>query len=1781
MSSSVSRRDFFKIATGSIITIPNIVAGSVALVPQQALAEDFSTEEEAGSEEMLFTNEIELIPLKLSEVAFVVCDVSVGDPTKNRVAGAHVKVTSIETGESVEGDTDENGSVMFDIINLAICDEGQSRDDLKKYLFIGSVEITREDYRDFLTGKMIVEGLQTHVIPTRKLEKNWPYPARVTFDDWDVLYTDNTPAFSKKNDILHRLAVTVKNVSSDEEITLSLAETASGKVIQTMDDFPSGNEFSGGFSYHFLQEGNKEALAVETDYCMRLTQGEKTWQFPIRLKPVTPVFDAPKTLAPLKPLKPLGDPKAGKASAKLSKLIPIGGGSSLSSWIPDFGFVKVGVDPCGSATIAVTIGQIEYPWGKSLAWGDDGQMYQTQHSGSTSTTTDPTGHADVDTNQGWKSFPRKSIAEQWQKQKDAWKSGINSYQTARQHKNDPQSQGGKINFSKVLKLSLKLMVFGVVSWDVFDAETWDWNAQRNPGFSGNGGLALIGSCDFTYSNNFLAGPVPVLFQFGFKLSASVKATAGLSVADTDPKRDEKIKAGLPVKSWSDIMGDLDYWNWDFTNTGFSVTFTFSPWISLGVGVKGVASVSMRGSIVMTYYIGVSLPKKLLGKDRSNPHMIWSISAAIDLVFQLFFFTYSITVVDLSNKNFFNNWNNPQWQPEKWELGKVKLYGQSDDEAFLTAMADENVDVWGEVTNTFKGEQMDRMLTKMSPITDDMMMETVEAGTGLNAQAEATEPPRPVVTITYVEEASVTEDGCVIPAMVYTFETEQEYEARLAEEEREAKAKAKEQEAKNGVSVNQDGLKITSTVLPLTGESDADDDSVDAWQEDAPSADMDAASAGMDATSAGQQSEDVTVDDLDAPEDSLPEELVDQDADIQTDEIDVADTDIQTDEDAVEDSNTSIDEAAVEESDVQNDEAAVEEADVEPTDGEKEKEKDESHSDEDLKAQATSEVESPFAYTPRAYEQYWESPISGLTAMADAEPVIGIGDEGGIILSEAYDTRLNPVDKPVFGSQRMQVLPVGYRDGMISLRIGVVSINGKPRTRVIITKIAGGMNVGLTRVLEFDIARPIRQSNGKYISEKLEGYNRDDLYDYECAAVSTEPFYLHGHYLHLAVLSGRRDLGTGNNADELASCATDLVLTWLWVDIAAFAVNADWAKTKPLEVMQSFSWPGAMVFGEDKERPYHSISNLQINFDEALGNNRLVPSFTDTVIITYLDRSAAAPKDALSHQAGNARIRMGVIFCVFHSALHWQTERYYAEVYSPAAIEKTMGAIEDSSTNELRFWDRVDNEYVFMLRGSVQSRYHVMQIIPGALDPAEKYSDTRLPKIKAIRLAGAHDGTMCLHHWRDENGAQRFLGTRADGASAQAEGDPNDGGIDRELCLVSFTNTDSNNVGMEFQRIGPKDFSMSSFGAYGDFIYWPGTKDGVADMEPIEKDGGTNVELEDMPPVSRSWLMASRLRNGKFSEPFCMVDLGHEIDNVVSLRGTDQALDVVVCGLTDRTRGKADIYRTRVPFVRTIAAIEAFAETTYVVPGRNANFFIALRNDGNTFISGCVVEMWNEGAVVGTYQLAFNKDTLQESTYNPAQEGTDQLQGVEPDYALAPGKISLYKVTMTIPSTWLGGTDANGKRIVKTVKFRACKPTTVVGKAGSLAAQAEGAVEEGIEFSLPEPIASLNPIPVEVYHYDELAFADAPMSMVTENNNTSVTADTANAGTTNTTTPSANAPQNNVVQRSTTETTAAKKAKLANTGDSGTLGVGSAAAALAGAAILAYERRRAANESSEE
>ena len=584
-------------------------------------------------------------------------------------------------------------------------------------------------------------------------------------------------------------------------------------------------------------------------------------------------------------------------------------------------------------------------------------------------------------------------------------------------------------------------------------------------------------------------------------------------------------------------------------------------------------------------------------------------------------------------------------------------------------------------------------------------------------------------------------------------------------------------------------------------------------------------------------------------------------------------------------------------------------------------------------------------------------------MAGSAPgVAGLGNNGGIMLTADV-----AILKNVFGNPRVEVVEV---EGTIYvLRIASVLVAGKPRTRLIATVIGGKRPAGTRQVLDFKI------------NPAMEGMLREDLCDYEFAPQVDKYAESHGmisvaaYRLEVAFVSGKR------NTQNLAHAATDLVLSYV-----QFHHDKDNGFDK---VLTSTSWPGSKVFDSESGLPYHCISNLDLTLDDSAFGQHIST-------ITYLDRMGNNPEDVLSDT--NVQPRLGIVF-VPHSSS--SVDNRFV-VPDPAVIEQKAGKIEDLTAYELRFWPSVDGWYSFMIRGASETKYYVM-----------KLGDSRAnPTIDKITCAATMDDRCRFHAWKTVNETyglspirtQQFLTCNEQG----------------ELCGAMIKNR-WDRPALEMWNVGPKDFGIISFGVWGDFIYWPEARDGAGGQTSNPETG----EVIKLPPLDDCHLMAARLYEGTYSDPFIMADLPHNIDTIVSISGNRSVLEVVASELVDPDKDIATIWYMAVPFVRTATAIDCVPVNPFVAPGKPARFYITVRNDGNTFLKGCEVAVYDKNASfenpAAVAEVAFNMDTIRESAWNP--KGDDgKLMDVTPDGSLAPGKTSVFLMEVMIPEGWSGRKD---------------------------------------------------------------------------------------------------------------------------------------------------------------
>ncbi|MDO4403543.1 MAG: hypothetical protein Q4C09_00770 [Atopobiaceae bacterium] len=1606
MPASLSRRNFFRLATDSLVSLPVVAGGFLALTPTEALADSipYSSELDGGA---YYGAGAEIVVVNRWEVGFMLVDMS--DGGESRIPGAKVEVQSrYNTDKWARGTTDEYGVLVLDIAELAENDDHKDPYSLDAYAFNGSITITCEGYRDFKVSKIRISGGGGMMVPGRSITDTKPYPELASFDEWDVLYTietyetydkstqSTTDEFltfnaSPKNDANHSIVVTLRNLSGPST-TVKLAQRADGKVLRSQTVIPIRGAATATFTGTFLKIGSVDALPLLTDLDIRFSDGGIDYSFPIKLRAKKTVFDEPKS-EKNKSAKPLANIKNSTGGGSglaftLPPSFPLGAGDLFTMWLPEFP-ANLYVDPSGYYQFTL----------KTPSWG-----YKNDY-----------GKEDE---KGWQKFSRKTVKDQIEDKKKSWDSIIDKTSSAYGENSGVVRQ---VNYSRTFSFSGFFQFVAVAQWD-----------EKNMTFQGDAAGQFVLALLLTITEQFLAGPIPVFIQFDLKASLVVSLGPGFFVTP-----------GPNDKDWTDVVSDLSRYEWDFTNSGLTFTVIISPSLSVGVGVSGVASISLRGVFTLSIFVGITARES---SDKPLPHVIIGYNYRADLVVQFLLWTYTGNIFNGGDNNWVNNWETNGLNP------------QADTMAF----------------DPMATRTLDEVIDQVNPVSDEMLMASREfdGNTPITAQEEGSQ-----FYLDVAYEDCVMEDGTVLTCAVQTMKVVGMEEAQA---EGAAPLDAPDESGAQDVQalvVDQAEDQPSSELLDLLVEQ-----AITEQDESAPGlGEHDPDTSGLDSYAVTLASQE-DGDDADAEEST-------EDLPAQTD-----------DGQAVEQAPTS-DEDAFGEGDEPANEA------LEPL------------SDEEQIAASPFAYLIPGDYTP-VYGEQDEGGVS-LTAMADKVPgIAGIGEIGGI--RPELDT---PIVTNVFGDPHIQYVSIDGTD--YTLRIGSVTVNGKPLTRIIAT-VQGGhraADIGKRQVLDFGI------------NPAIAGFERDNLCDLEFGAVSEQYNEQHGmisttaYRMHISVISAKR------NTVDFGKSITDMVFSHV---IFHHDRNSgfNW-------VMHSTSRKAAEIFTNTPDYPYHCFSNLQLFIYAPANQGR-------TCTVTYLDRMSTSPDDVL--RSSNVKVRVGILFVSFASTGYLDNTRLI--VPDPATIEEKMGPITDLSAYELQFWNQVDSVYTFMVRGAKQSDFYIMR---------RNMGDSGSAAIMFVKHVGTTDASVRLHAWKvvavtggySPLHAQQFLTC-----------DEND-----RLCTAIVDGLWGGGAPkLTFTPQGADDFGIRSFGVWGDFIYWPEVRNGV----PGHSYSEDSDSLVEMPEVSECRIKAARLRGSHHSDDFILADLGyvsdedpgHLLDNIVSIGGNNTALSVIASELTDKDKDLATIWYIAVPFVKTVTALSATAVVPFVSPGKVAGFYLALRNDGNTFLSACELAMYDKetmydetGALkppVATCNLVFSKDTVCESAWNPKDENGD-LKGLESDYALAPGKVSVYRAEIVIPESWASGR--------KEVIFVARNSTVVSGMEG----QAEGEEDIIVEYSVDPGSVMMDMLVIEEPYWKAASYGDAPVTVYGEGETPSPSggggeasgSGTSSGGTGGSSTSGGN-----------------KRKMLPDTGDerpSAALGLLGAGLAAAGAVVSAYERRRAENE----
>ena len=553
-SDGVSRRTFIQAASGSLVALPTL-AGGLVLAPRPAYADETNSQVPAiqGSEYVV----IDVVyPY---EVGFMVVDVTKGTVNDAGmvsyppVEGAKVTVTSRFNWKTVTGknSTDKDGVVNIDIRELAVVEKGEGANNPDLYYFNGSITVEKDGWRRFQTAKVAIEGGTGLQVPAHPIdESDKPYPLLVSFDDWDALYSKNEFLITPANTEDHTVNVSILGLSDGKPATIELwvdgeksARQSAQATFQTKDD---QHLATASFTQPFLKKGDPAVLPIGAKCKIAAKQGDETYLWPLAFTTSEGVVDEPydKTGQKLSPFNSVsgqntvstqGGALTTQATTGLDvkwpSNIPLVGGGGLNFWTPELP-IGIYVNPYGMVQITL----------KSPSWGylNDG------------------GASDQN---GWGKYPLLSVEKQWDKK-------VKTLKTMADKTANLVSKPGAVQ-----QIDLFKSFSATVNFQLMALAKWDSNKGN---FQGEAAGQIVAAMNFTITENFFAGPIPVLITFALDASFIF----GLAAAGTASKKNKNEKL-------IDAVLDLSRWQWDYTNTGFTMTLNITPSLSVGVGIRAL------------------------------------------------------------------------------------------------------------------------------------------------------------------------------------------------------------------------------------------------------------------------------------------------------------------------------------------------------------------------------------------------------------------------------------------------------------------------------------------------------------------------------------------------------------------------------------------------------------------------------------------------------------------------------------------------------------------------------------------------------------------------------------------------------------------------------------------------------------------------------------------------------------------------------------------------------------------------------------------------------------------------------------------------------------------------------------------------------------------------------------------------------------------------------------------------------------------------------------------
>lgn len=572
--------------------------------------------------------------LVLSRSMFAVVVVDVANKMKP-LANAQVTLTSrYASGKSLTATTDADGTAIFEVGPLSE-DYVDDSTPLDSYEFNGGISVRATGYRDVEIPLSRIQGGTAVTAPTQALSDGQPYFRQLTFDEWDIQYSQSTflmpPGEGSANATADAHAFEVEAYLPQG----GQAVLRASKVMPAQGTQPEQVTLLGKISANAQQPSNIATFTLEDTYLDKASGSLEdgcSLRFELEYQGETYRLDSAMSVA----TSPIEKAEAGNAvivpettKQEIAPIdfpsgFPVIGGSKFTCWIPQFPIL---FDFSFAGYVVLGVGAV--------------RSYKND-----------SGNIDPEY---WKKAPRESGKKQLVKYLTDMGDACDKYDnmTAAAGTNPKHSSFFQHSCAPKFAIDLAAQLYGSLKYDWVGKK---WGDNSDPAMSNIHGL-LQAKADLIWNVQCSAGPVPFFLVINPWVLAKLALSAGCHTHG----------------SGADFFKNITC---DFSQTSAAFTIQIGLAITAGIGVAGCVSVGVRGAGAITFYIGYENPG-----NKQLPRLRVGATVDTDVVVQVLLFKWSSkiysgkwpTLCDSWSESTSNSENQYQLRRSELALGENKPY----------------------------------------------------------------------------------------------------------------------------------------------------------------------------------------------------------------------------------------------------------------------------------------------------------------------------------------------------------------------------------------------------------------------------------------------------------------------------------------------------------------------------------------------------------------------------------------------------------------------------------------------------------------------------------------------------------------------------------------------------------------------------------------------------------------------------------------------------------------------------------------------------------------------------------------------------------------------------------------------------------------------------------------------------------------------------------------------------------------------------------------------------